>query len=93
MNDVDGGEGENVASAGGKCFEGLAYRLAANGNALRTAFILHAETTIVSLLNLIFYKGIPAELLEGSSGCGGGSNGDDALLSLVDYCARQLVSD
>lgn len=100
LNDVDGGEEEHnndnaaissnnsssSSSSENNNNKGLAYRLASNGNALRTAFILHAETTIVSLLNLIFYKGIPAELLEG------GGSGDDALLSLVDYCARQLVS-
>ena len=65
---------------------GLANRLANNGNALRTAFILHVETTIVSLLSLIFFRGVPPELLEGNS-----SSGEDVLLSLVDYCARQLV--
>ena len=87
LNEVDGG-GEDCSAAehvSGTPVEGLAPRLAANGNALRTAFILHAETTIVSLLSLIFYQGIPAGLLEGS-------HGDEALLSLVDYCARQLVS-
>lgn len=73
LNEVDGGENE------------LADRLANNGNGLRTAFILHAETTIVSLLSLIFYRGIPPTLLEGSN------RGDEVLLALVDYCARQLV--
>ena len=76
LNQVDGAE-PMVAVA-------LANRLAANGNGLRTAFILHAETTIVSLLNLIFYKGIPSALLEGA--------GDEILLALVDYCARKLAS-
>ena len=76
LNQVDGAE-PMVAVA-------LANRLAANGNGLRTAFILHAETTIVSLLNLIFYKGIPSAFLEGA--------GDEILLALVDYCARQLAS-
>ncbi|KAL9189312.1 hypothetical protein ACHAXT_011802 [Thalassiosira profunda] len=88
LNDVDGGEDgatiEAQSHAGGG--RGLAPRLASNGNALRTAFILHAETTIVSLLGLVFYNGLPAGLLEGS-----GNAGDDALLSLIDYCARQLV--
>lgn len=65
--------------------EALAHQLAANGNVLRTAFVLHAETTIVSLLNLIFYNCIPAALLEGTS--------DEVLLALIDYCARQLVSN
>lgn len=87
LNEVDGG-GEDGSAAEHHSetpVEGLAHRLAANGNVLRTAFILHVETTIVSLLSLIFYQGIPAGLLEGS-------HGDEALLSLVDYCARQLVS-
>ena len=91
LNDVDGGYNDIIinstpTSAVNEDEGGLAHRLATNGNALRTAFILHAETSIVSLLSLIFYKGIPAELLEGSS------SGDDVLLSLIDYCARQLVS-
>jgi hypothetical protein len=78
LNSVDGGE----ESGSVKQLQ-LADRLAENGNALRTAFILHAETTIVGMLNLIFYKGIPPELFSG---------GDEVLLALVDYCARQLVS-
>jgi hypothetical protein len=89
LNDVDGGYNDiiiNSTPTSAVNEGGLAHRLATNGNALRTAFILHAETSIVSLLSLIFYKGIPAELLEGSS------SGDDVLLSLIDYCARQLVS-
>lgn len=71
LHQVDGGQ-----------IESLANKLADNGNGLRVAFILHAETTIVSMLNLIFYRGIPATLLEN----------DEVLLALVDYCARQLVS-
>jgi len=87
LNDVDGG-GDKGTSKSFKNQEelGLAFHLAANGNALRAAFILHAETTIVSVLNLIFYRGIPPSLLDGSSG-----SGDDVLLSLMDYCARQLI--
>ena len=92
LNDVDGGNDDIspsfVAASTNDITSketGLANRLASNNNALRTAFILHAETTIVSLLSLIFYKGIPPEMLDGSSG-------DDVLLSLIDYCARQLVS-
>eukprot|EP00578_Thalassiosira_sp_NH16_P004914 CAMPEP_0181138270 /NCGR_PEP_ID=MMETSP1071-20121207/34156_1 /TAXON_ID=35127 /ORGANISM="Thalassiosira sp., Strain NH16" /LENGTH=808 /DNA_ID=CAMNT_0023225093 /DNA_START=54 /DNA_END=2480 /DNA_ORIENTATION=- len=98
LNDVDGGEegteGDIVPAStrgesdGFESREGLlASRLAANGNALRTAFILHAETTIVSMLSLIFYRRIPVELSEdGSSG-----GHDDTLLSLIDYCGRQLA--
>lgn len=89
LNKVDGGEETS------KKLLGLAHRLASNGNALRLAFILHVETTIVSLLNLIFYRGIPPELLSSKDETGGGrsgkSGGDDGLLSLIDYCARQLV--
>ena len=93
LNDVDGGNddispsplAESTNEKSSKVETGIANRLASNNNALRTAFILHAETTIVSLLSLIFYKGIPPELLDGCSG-------DDVLLSLIDYCARQLVS-
>jgi len=96
LNDVDGGDNaictsslaeytNPTSSSKVEVEVGLAHRLASNNNALRTAFILHAETTIISLLSLIFYKGIPPELLDGSSG-------DDVLLSLIDYCARQLVS-
>jgi len=91
LNDVDGGNDDIASSSLAEStkptsskLEGLAHLLASNNNALRTAFILHAETTTVSLLSLIFYKGIPPELLDGSSG-------DDVLLSLIDYCARQLV--
>ena len=78
LNDVDGGEEADDSTT-----KGLASLLAANGNSLRAAFILHVETTIVSMLNLVFYKGIPPTFLEG--------DGDQFLLSLVDYCARQLV--
>ena len=55
-------------------------QIAKQGNSLRTAFILHAETTIVSLLTLLFYrKDYVLEI-------------DNAiLLSIVDYCARQMV--
>ena len=107
LNDVDGGGNNNANATNDVAISntttannnngqrgvveevGLANRLAKNGNALRTAFILHVETTIVSLLSLIFFRGVPPELLEGSNGGGGG---EDVLLSLVDYCARQLVS-
>jgi len=89
-NDFEGGR-DGVRSND----KGLAIDLAKNGNGLRVAFILHAETTIVSLLNLIFYRGIPHGLLDGGSAGGnaskGNPSGDEALLSLVDYCARQLI--
>jgi len=78
LNDVDGGEEVDDSGA----TKGLASLLAGN-NSLRAAFVLHVETTIVSMLNLVFYKGIPPAFLEG--------DGDQFLLSLVDYCARHLV--
>ncbi len=79
LNNVDGGKEADDSGA----TRGLAPLLAANGNSLRAAFVLHAETTIVSMLNLVFFKGIPPAFLEG--------DGDQFLLSLVDYCARQLA--
>ncbi len=101
LNEFDCGdndyENDFVATSSISCKgeAGLAHRLATNSNTLRTAFILHVETTIVSLLNLLFYRGIPPELLssQGKSGedRSGSSGGDDVLLSLIDYCARQLV--
>jgi hypothetical protein len=93
-DEEEGGYGGDPATTTRR--KGLAHRLAANGNALRASFVLHAETTIVSMLGLILYGGIPPELLSSSSsssgGGGGGGGDDDVLLSLVDYCARQLVS-
>ena len=82
LNDVDGGEDTNDDTSDG-VITGLASQLAENGNALRVAFIIHTETTIVSMLSLIFYKGIPPSFLEG--------DGDQYLLSLVDYCARSMA--
>ena len=56
--------------------------LATNGNALRCAFILHVETTIVGLINLVLYKREGCESLD-----------EESAIALVDYCARCLVSD
>lgn len=64
-------------SKSGSCI----YRLAEQGNSLRVAFILHVETTIVSLLTLLFYR--KENVLEINN---------EVLLSIVDYCARQMVS-
>lgn len=55
--------------------------VAKQGNSLRVAFTLHAETTIVSLLTLMFYRRENVMEIETS-----------ILLSIVDYCARQMVS-
>lgn len=56
-------------------------RIAKGGNSLRVAFILHVETTIVSLLTLLFYRKENVMEIENST-----------LLSIVDYCARQMSS-
>jgi hypothetical protein len=91
LNEVDGGGDDEQTLRHQQQLsskERLATHLASNGNVLRTAFILHAETTIVQMLNLIFYRGIPSSLLDGNGEKGGG---DEVLLALVDYCARQLV--
>ena len=58
---------------------GLAPLLAQNKNSLRAAFILHAETTIVSLLSLIFYRreAFDDDCLSG-----------EVAVALVDYVAR-----
>jgi len=55
--------------------------LAKNRNSLRCAFILHAETTIVGLLNLILYRKESCEEME-----------NDTSIALVDYCARQIAT-
>lgn len=57
------------------------HKFAQQGNSLRVAFILHVETTIVSLLTLLFYR--KENVLEIET---------NLLLSIVDYCARQMVS-
>lgn len=58
----------------------LAERLAENKSSLRCAFVLHVETTLVSLLNLIMYR---------RENCAELSS--DVTVALVDYCARQMV--
>jgi len=64
----------------GSDIETLIELIAKQGNSLRVAFILHAETTIVSLLTLMFYRRENIVEIENS-----------ILLSLVDYCARRMV--
>ena len=59
----------------------LAPLLAKNGNSLRCAFTLHVETTIVCLLNLIFYRQEACAEVDA-----------ETAVALVDYCARNMVS-
>lgn len=59
----------------------LAPLLAKNGNSLRCAFTLHAETTIIGILNLIFYHKESCEDMD-----------SELAVALVDYCARNIVS-
>jgi len=55
--------------------------MAKHGNSLRCAFILHAETSLVSLLNLIMYRKEHCEELD-----------SEIIVAMVDYCARQMSS-
>jgi len=59
----------------------LASQMAQHGNALRCAFILHVETTLVGLLNLILYRRESCEQMDG-----------EAAVALVDYCSRSMAS-
>jgi len=59
----------------------LAEKIAENQSSLRCAFILHVETTLCSLINLVLYRKENAEELD-----------SDSAVALVDYCARQMVS-
>ena len=68
------------SSLGDDCTSNI-HKFAQQGNSLRIAFILHVETTIVSLLTLLFYR--KENVLEIET---------YILLSIVDYCARQMVS-
>jgi len=61
--------------------QSLAEMMAENQSSLRCAFILHVETTLVSLLNVIMFRKENCEELD----C-------DTAVALVDYCARQMVS-
>ena len=58
----------------------LAPLLAENKNSLRCAFSLHVETTIISLLNLIFYHRAACDEIDA-----------EIAVCLVDYCARNMV--
>jgi hypothetical protein len=59
----------------------LAEKIAENQSSLRCAFVLHVETTLCSLINLVLYRKENAEELD-----------SDSAVALVDYCARQMVS-
>lgn len=59
--------------------ENLGDLLVKNKNSLRCAFILHVETTIVGLLNLICFRREHCEEFTA-----------DAGIALADYCARQM---
>ena len=59
----------------------LAELLADNKSSLRCAFILHVETTLVSLLNIIMYRQENCREMD-----------DHVAVALTDYCARQMVS-
>lgn len=74
-------DNEEVSSSANQLeYRTLMEKIAKQGNSLRIAFILHAETTIVSLLTLMFYRRENIMDIENS-----------VLLSIVDYCARQMV--
>ena len=72
---------DGTSETGGCGDSTLLPLLAKNGNSMRCAFILHAETTLVSLLNLILYRRESCEEMDG-----------ETAVALVDYCARQMVS-
>ena len=55
--------------------------IAENKSSLRCAFILHVETTLCSLLNLIMFRKENCDELD-----------NHTAIALVDYCARQMVS-
>lgn len=59
----------------------LAERLAENKSSLRCALILHVETAICSLINLILFRKENVEEMD-----------NDCCVALVDYCARQMAS-
>ena len=59
----------------------LARMVAKNGNSLRCAFTLHVETTLVGLLNLIFFREEACAEID-----------PETAVALVDYCARNMVS-
>ena len=56
-------------------------KLAENKSSLRCAFILHAETSLCGLINLVLYRKENAAEMD-----------NDCSVALVDYCARQMVS-
>ncbi len=73
-NEDDSGSSKQIEN------QTLMEKISKQGNSLRVAFILHAETTIVSLLTLMFYRRENIMDIE-----------SNVLISIVDYCARQMV--
>ena len=61
--------------------EELIDLISENKSSLRCAFILHVETTLCSLLNLIMFRKENCDELD-----------NHTAIALVDYCARQMVS-
>jgi zinc finger MYND domain-containing protein 10 len=57
----------------------LGEKIVKNQNSVRCAFILHAETTIVSIMNLICFRRENCEEMT-----------SEIAVALIDYCARQL---
>ena len=76
-------EADESNSSSNKQQRGLAPLLAQNKNSLRAAFILHAETTLVGLLALVFYRreAFEPDVLSG-----------ETAVALVDYVARRLAA-
>lgn len=58
----------------------LGTQIVKNRNSLRCAFILHVETTIISLINLICFRREHCEEMT-----------SEIAISLIDYCARQMT--
>ena len=77
---------EADAEAGGT-IDGISLpfikRIAKNQSSLRCAFILHVETTLTSLINLIVFR---------RENCNELASDSAISIALVDYCARRMVS-
>ena len=79
-------DAEGDADAGGT-IDGISLpfieRIAKNQSSLRCAFILHVETTLTSLINLIVFR---------RENCNELASDSAISIALVDYCARRMVS-